>query len=372
MTTYKLKVKNLFVAIAALSAFFLSSCENDFDINDEWQDITVLYGLLDPEADTNWVRVQRAYLGKDAASASFDNPDSLYYAEVEVTLQAYQNVNGTIGNAVGNPIKLTKDATSRKEEEGTFTTEGFHLYRTQQDITFDSDENYIYRIVVKKNGTDFPDASSTTTIVGGESNGFRFVAPNPATVASKIFNGRLEWYASTNAKIYEIDLRVNYKEINRKRTYFLDTSVSIDYGTLEGISADVSSGTKLDFNKQATYFYSELASVLPPLPDGHFRFIKDLEFVIWAGGEDLAKYIDLNKPTLGVNANRPEFPDIENGVGLFSSRTSISMDRVALAPTIESSYYLSSILCDEGFAIVSSGDTCYCNRTSTGPEQACF
>ena len=370
MTTYKLKVKNLFFVFAALSTVFLSSCDNDFDINDEWKDITVLYGLLDPEADTNWVRVQRAYLGKDAASASFDNPDSLYYSEVEVTLQAYENIGGAPGNPVGNEIKLTKDGTSRQEEEGTFTTEGFHLYRTTQDINY-SDDNYIYKIVVKKPRTNYPDASSTTTIVEGAPD-FRFVAPSPITTTARVFNGRLEWYASTNAKIYEVDMYVNYKEINRNYTYRLDSTIKVDYGSLEGISADVSPGSKLDLTESISFFYNALAASFPPLPQGHLRFIKDLEFVIWAGGEDLAKYIDLNKPTLGVNANRPEFPDIENGIGLFSSRTNISIDRVALAPTIENSYYLSGILCDAGFANVSSGDTCTCRRTSTGPEQVCF
>lgn len=376
MTTYKLKVKNLFFAITALSAFFLSSCDNDFDINDEWRDITVIYGLLDTKADTNWVRVQRAYLGKDAASASFDNPDSLYYDQVSVVIKKFENINGTIGNQVGDDIVLVEDR-SKKMEEGTFTTDEFRMYRTRtvdrDAISYDSDENYIYKIIVKKTGTDFPDASSTTTVVSEPSTtGFRFIVPNPTVASARIFNGRLEWYAPANAKIYEIDMKVNYKEINRNRTFFLDTSVSIDYGSLEGVAADVSSGTKLDFTQQPSFFYSALAAKLPPLPEGHLRFVKDLEFVVWAGGEDLAKYIDLNKPALGVNANRPEFPDIENGVGLFSSRTDISIDKVALAQAIESSFYLSNTLCDEGFAIVTSGDTCTCRRTSSGPEQVCF
>lgn len=371
MTTYKLKVKNLFFAITALSLIFLISCDNDFDVNDEWKDITVIYGLLDSEADTNWVRVQRAYLGTEAASVSFNNPDSLYYKDIEVTIQAYQNVNGTPGNALGNPIKLFKDANSRQEEEGTFTTEGFHLYRTTQDISYD-DDAYIYKIVVKKTGTDYPDASSTTRMVGGASDGFKFVAPSPLNASARLFNGRLEWYASANAKIYEIDMYVNYKEINRNYTYRLDSTIKIDYGTLDGISANVSSGTKLDYTQKLSDFYNALAANFPPIPDGHFRFIKDLEFVIWAGGEDLAKYIDLNKPTLGLNGNRPEFPDIENGVGLFSSRTDIEIDRVALAPTVEDKYYLSAQLCGKGFAIVTSGDTCTCANTSNGQEQVCF
>lgn len=375
MTTYKLKVKNLFVAIAALSAFFLSSCENEFDASGDWKDITVIYGLLDPEGEPNWVRVQRAYLGPDAASISFNNPDSLYYDSIEVSIQTYENVNGTPGNKYGDPIKLVKDY-SHQMEEGTFTTEGFRLYRTTDadkgKIFFDRDQDYIYQIIVKKPGTNNPDASSYTNLVGGSSDGFKFIAPNPNISTARLFNGRLEWYSSANAKIYEIDMYVNYTELNRNYSFYQDSTIKIDYGSLEGVSADVEPSTKIDFTQRLSVFYSELEKNFPPIQSGHFRFINSLTFVIWAGGEDLAKYINLNKPTLGVNSNRPEFPDIENGVGVFSSRTSIRLNRVELDPSLEDKYYLSAQLCGKGFAVVNSGDTCYCQRRDGLLEQVCF
>ena len=355
-------MKNFLIICCAFTVLLFTSCENEFTVNADWEDITVVYGLLDPQEDTNWIRVQRAYLGSEPASASFDNPDSLYYENIYVSLVEFENVNGSIGNQVGDTIRLTVDYTSRKLEEGTFTTDGYRLYRTQRSINPDN----IYKLVVKKPDSKHPDASSTTLIVGGANEGFAFIKPNQFV---KEFNGGMEWYASNNAKIYEIDVYLRYKEVNRSTGDVQHLVQKIDYGLIEGSLAEAEGGDEIKFNELPDYLYQKMASSFPPLPPNSLRFMKDMRIEVWAGGEDLAKYIGLNKPTLGVNQSKPEFPDIENGVGLFSSRTKIKMSQVNFTQEMNDSYYLTHTLCDLGFAIVTTGDTCYCDLNG---EQTCF
>jgi len=38
------------------------------------------------------------------------------------------------------------------------------------------------------------------------------------------------------------------------------------------------------------------------------------------GSEDLETYINVNKPITGIVQERPQFTNINNGIGLFSSR----------------------------------------------------
>lgn len=378
MSKKQMKYLTIFSCLAFIT-LFSSSCDNDFNINDDWKDITVVYGLLDPAADTNWVRIQRAYLGTQAASASYDQPDSLYYqdGEIEVQLEVYQRgADGSLGSPIDTYL-LIEDKTSKQLDDGIYTSDGFKLYRTTEII----EEGMTYKLVVKKTNTKHPEASSTTEIVGrnyvdqntNAQSGFRFVFPNPSVSAARFFNGRLEWYQSKLAEIYEVDVYFYYKEVNRQTGAVEHLVQKLDYATLEGVQTTPDATGKIGIEGNPNDIYTKLASSLPEPKANTLRFFKNFSVVIWAGGEDLAKYIDLNKPTEGVNANKPEFPDIENGVGLFSSRTTITIDNVAMSSQMSTTYYLSSTLCNDGFAVVSSGDTCYCqNIPGIGPEPVCF
>ena len=46
----------------------------------------------------------------------------------------------------------------------------------------------------------------------------------------------------------------------------------------------------------------------------------DIDVVMTVGSEDLETYINVNKPITGIVQERPHFTNINNGIGLFSSR----------------------------------------------------
>lgn len=50
-------------AIAAISLAFLSSCETDVDLTAPYASTTVVFGLLDPQADTQFVKITKTFLG---------------------------------------------------------------------------------------------------------------------------------------------------------------------------------------------------------------------------------------------------------------------------------------------------------------------
>ena len=46
-----------------LSAILLFSCETEFEINADWQELMVVHGILDQSQGEQFVRVNKAFLG---------------------------------------------------------------------------------------------------------------------------------------------------------------------------------------------------------------------------------------------------------------------------------------------------------------------
>ena len=47
-------MKKIFLILSVI-VVVVTSCETDFDVNAEWEEITVVYGLLDASKDTQYI-----------------------------------------------------------------------------------------------------------------------------------------------------------------------------------------------------------------------------------------------------------------------------------------------------------------------------
>jgi hypothetical protein len=50
------------------------------------------------------------------------------------------------------------------------------------------------------------------------------------------------------------------------------------------------------------------------------RYTDDVDFIIAVAADDLNLYMEVNEPSNSIIQERPEFTNISNGLGLFSSR----------------------------------------------------
>ena len=57
-----------FIVVAAFFIVVFSSCSTDVDIYAEYEDVAIIYGMLDYRADTNFIKITRAFCGTN------DNP----------------------------------------------------------------------------------------------------------------------------------------------------------------------------------------------------------------------------------------------------------------------------------------------------------
>ncbi len=361
-------MKNRF--LLALSFFGLLSitvsCDNDFSVSDDWSDVTVVYSLLDPVADTNWVRIERGYLGNAAASQSYGIPDSLYYDSLVVILNEYNSSNELV-----KTITLDRDNTSRDRQPGVFTTNDYRLYRTTEKIN----EESVYEIIVKQTNSKFTDVKARTEIVGGQIPGssfdFGFVKPRDVTQAQRSFNGDVEVDPSERAVIYQVYFTFEYKEYDIVTKEEAFKTIYFKYATVEGEGAK---GSTITFNTSFSTFNTFIANAVP-VDENKLRFVENMVIDVYAGGSALQKYMALNANTNGINQTKPEFPQIEEGTGLFSSRTKITLDGVDFPRanngegpylTDYNSFYLSGILCNRNFTKLSSNDTLVCKVQPNG------
>ena len=77
--------------------FWINGCSNDVDINASYQQIIVVYGVLDPIQDTTFIKVNKAFLGEENALIMTQVPDSSEFIEkLDVRIWPYDNPENVI------------------------------------------------------------------------------------------------------------------------------------------------------------------------------------------------------------------------------------------------------------------------------------
>ncbi len=81
--------RSAYIIIAtAICLIIYQSCENDFPINYEpFTPQIVVFGMIDPFAESNQVRVGRVFYGADGIWGSVKNQDSIYFDKLDVSME---------------------------------------------------------------------------------------------------------------------------------------------------------------------------------------------------------------------------------------------------------------------------------------------
>ncbi|MGB0178400.1 MAG: hypothetical protein ACPF9D_14635, partial [Owenweeksia sp.] len=336
---------------------------NELSINADWQDITVVYGILDPSTDTNIIRIERGYLGSEPARNSYDKPDSLYYDEDEivVTLTWYSITSGgNRGAEVGKRI-LDADYNIRSlNDNGPFTTEGYRVYPViSPDIPISSD--YEYELIIDKTDGG-PQVKASTRIL--ESFEYRRPITN---INGREFRGTLSWKnTERDIRLYQPRYYFYYDEYDLTTKQKTRKEIMFRYDDVEQRPSNPPTDFEISFTDDNHIFYSNIAGNVEPDPNV-LRFFHHMRFEVWGADENLTTYLNLKRPSNSINQNRPEFTNIENGAGIFASRIKVVLDDVTLADdgatiSVEEGLYIKEIMCDKRFAYIppGSGDTCIC------------
>ena len=304
-------MKQFRVYLLLLVVLFIASCKTDVHINDKWKDITIVYGLLNQGDTAQYIRISKAFLGEGNALKMVQIPDSSLYDTAVIQVKLIELNNGMLHDST-----LLYPVTEILKDSGTFYYPGQILYKTK----FHLNSAYEYKLEIKNKKTG-KIVSANTNLVQD------FNITNPSWSASKIgfvsigtSNFRVAWESAVNARRYEVIIRIHYSEKAANSTDTISKYVDWSLGTIK--SNGLTGYEPLYLTYQGITFYTTLENAIMKknFDPTAKRFIGKAEFIFYAGGDELNTYIEVNGPSSGILQEKPEYTNIENGIGIFSSR----------------------------------------------------
>ena len=336
-----------FLAIIFITSIAVS-CNKELKINADWKDVSVIYGVLEKRADTNYVRIHRGYLGNEGITGGNQNPDSLYYLSPEVKIEIVKN------NAVINTVQLTRDE-SHSLDSGFFTTKDYHTYRFDQSI----DEDAEYRLVVDKTEDGLNNVYAITPIV----KDFLISEPRPfRRLAFAPNRQNIKWNYADNGRMYQVSLRMHYLEMNRanhKDTILKYVDFTVTTRTGSNLDGNGSFTAVVDYDSYYRFLITAIG-----VNRNVIRFHRGTDLVVVAVADDLATYMNVSAPSNTVVQDKPHFTNIMGGdnanAGIFSSSNRIEQNKMKMSnPSLDSLVY-GILTCDLQFGRKNALDTCYC------------
>jgi hypothetical protein len=303
--------KLLILILPFLMVLYIVSCEEDFDINAPYQDITVVYGLIDQGQDSIFLKINKAFLGDgDVMEMAKIEDSSVYITDLNAFIEEWN------GESLMRSYSLDT-VTINNKEEGTF----YNPYQIIYVTPFEPSQEREYRLKIEVNGRTITAKTGLVNDFSVEkpSEGSKFIQFNPdSPVPSEV-----KWYSAKFGRRYEVMMRINYKEV------FLDQPDTvfkyIDWGMGTQKSTTLNGGQELKVTYNNNSFYTILADRVPyadPATEARVieRYTNNVDVIIAVAGEELNTYMEVNEPSNSIVQDKPDYTNITNGIGLFSSR----------------------------------------------------
>jgi hypothetical protein len=311
-------MKNITLILAAVT-LFLSSCETDFDVTAEWEDITVVYGLLNQNDSVHHVKINKAFLGEGNLMEYASIQDSsTYQTELEVTLKELDNSN------VVRTIPLDTTTITNKEE-GVFYHPEQVIYTTGEDNKVFLNDDYEYRIEITNPETGKVISATTYLVKEFSINKPLLNSQFHPTLHFPVNdnNKEVEWTSAENGKLYQLVIHFSFTEVDRQGDSTHRTIHWENFPDSRSIDSDGGETMRKAFKNDE--FYSWVEENVPyedPALQNEIteRYSGALDFEITVASDVFDTYMEVNKPSNSLIEYTPDFTNINNGTGLFSSR----------------------------------------------------
>ena len=295
-----------FILLMLISLALFNRCSNDVDINASYEQITVVYGLLDPNDSLTYLKINKAFLGDDNALIMAQVPDSSQFPEkLDVRMWREDNPEN---------IFYFDTTTITDKEDGIFYNPNQIVYVSP--LQPEVDKKYMLSILYK--GDEISSETSTFN--------FRMADITTPGFALKI---RIDnttdpkpviWNRKEQAPRYNVTIRFHFKEVfedspdtvYRYIDWFKDTKKSLV-------------GAEVESYYTGNTFYVALETYVPYPDEAEearvlSRYTSTVQFIVEAGGTELNTYMEVNEPSSSIIQERPEYTNITNGIGILSAR----------------------------------------------------
>ncbi len=292
------------------------SCSTDVDINAPWKDITIVYGLLNQNDTIHYIRVNKSFLGDASAYEMAAISDSIQYKNITVKLLKIHTYNG---NSDTVKTFLFQDTILYKDSTGIFASDNNIIYYSTEPLITSTEvnniEDYTFALNIYIPKYDKNVTGSTKLIsklLVSKPNSYQL------TISLVGINGYdVEWKTTAGAMLYQISLGFHYYELTATDT----TEHYLEYPVATRISQTDIGGVDMTQNINGQSFFQYLSTHIEA-NDAIRRIAKKhtLDFIFVVGSTDLNTYIEISSPSNGIIQEKPAYTNINNGIGIFSSR----------------------------------------------------
>ena len=318
------KNKSLLFLIAALP---FAGCSTELEVNAPYEDITVVYGLMDASEPIQYIKINKAFLGEGDALVYAQIPDSNEYSGEAIE---HARVHRVEDGQITATFDLQDTVIDR--DPGVFYSPHRLYYFLETFIdTINAgqpyaqpiylDQNAEYELDLKVKGSQL---SARTTVV----NNFTF---HSVTLAAAVtFRNSagytpytFRWNSGLDGKRYEASWRFHYSEVSGSDT--IRKSIEQRIGQVTATNSQSSQGMELVI--QGEDFFRTVGERVAAQSSNNVsqRIFTGLEFVIAVANDEFHTILTLSEPISGIVEERPAYSNVQNGHGIFASRFSGSI-----------------------------------------------
>jgi len=300
-------MRKLFLFIILfVSALFWFSCEKDVELLAEYEEIPIVYGLIDPVDSISYLRIEKAFLTDGDIFEAAANPDSNQYP-YKLNVRMYSD----------NESITFDTMTIHNKEDGVFFNPDMQVYYAVTKDKLNEDDVYNLEVINPVTGKKV--TSSTSLINAGR---LRFDYPNNTIAFAKSGNDFVTKEVVLNSieggRSYQLNIRFHYSEYN---VVTGDSTIHYVDWIFPTVTSDfLGVNYKIRFPYYGEDFYTNLLANIP-FKENIERYHGQTELIVSVADETFNTYIEVNKPGTSLVIDRPSFTNIENGYGIFASRS---------------------------------------------------
>ena len=312
-------LKFLFTIFVILTLF--SSCKKDFNVNADWKDITIVYGLLSQVDSIHYLKITKAFLGPGNALEFAKIGDSSNYRPGELTVRI-DELDPT-GHTFIRSIPFDTITIHTKEPgDSVFYFPDQLVYKSTAPLH----EANVYKLIIHNNRTGV-DITAKTVLVSN------FSITTPDSYTRPVFlpgeTSKVEWTSAKEGRRYQLVIRFHYSEKYPTDTVW--TKKSVDWLVFSNeLSRTTKGGESMLKTIMGDAFYSFLGANIKPVDPLIRRVTGRVDYIFSVASDDLNTYMEVTEPSTSIVQYRPPFTNVTNGIGLFSSRFVNSLDSLRL------------------------------------------
>ena len=297
----------------------MQSCRNDIDIFTDKEEQFVIYGLLDISQPVQYIKIGRTFLNPNISAKEIAQiRDSLYFEELIVKL---------INNQTGEEIFLNK-IDSIPKDSGFFQNQVNILYATSEIL----DNQSVYTLSVTNPKTDLT-AIGQTKIVNSPHVSFPISVGHRVMTFDPVYPPiELRCVIGSNAFNHDAHFEFWLEEFSivdstQKKVIHLDWKFTSNIKTQKG-NPNISSVTPgLGFYE---FFLENYYNGVFNNDTSMRRRIARTDFVLYSASQDLSDFVEASSVGISIIQKQTVYSNIQNGIGLFSSRHTTRISNVKL------------------------------------------